>query len=198
MDGGAWLRVDGTAVDWIYRDLQRVQQAWRDASRGKFAFHNQVGHPLGVPDFAYVGELALSVVLEDSSKELRNLQRAFAVYPPALADALVDGLSEASFLVEVARKAVSRADTTYISGCLFRSVELCAHALDGHVGRWLINEKGAIASAGELPNAPPGFAARAHDVVAHLGDEPDSLEAALAAAADLVRATAAACGRPPP
>ena len=42
-------------------------------------------------------------------------------------------------------------------------------ALHGHAGHWLINEKGAVASAGRLPEAPASFAERAHDVLAHLG-----------------------------
>ncbi len=43
--------------------------------------------------------------------------------------------------------AVSRADTTYVAGCLFRALELCAHAVHAHAGRWLVNEKGVVASA---------------------------------------------------
>jgi hypothetical protein len=57
-------------------------------------------------------------------------------------------------MIKIARKAVSRCDTTYIAGCLFRAVEICAHALHGHAGRWLISEKGAIDSAGQLAEAP--------------------------------------------
>ena len=40
VDGGAWLSVDGVAVDWVYRDVDRVQTAWREragraGSRGR-------------------------------------------------------------------------------------------------------------------------------------------------------------------
>ena len=59
VDGGGWLSIDGMAVDWIYRDLDRVHQSWQAAEAGSFSFHFQVGHPLGVPDFAYAGEVAL-------------------------------------------------------------------------------------------------------------------------------------------
>jgi hypothetical protein len=122
-----------------------------------------------------------------------------AGYPPALRAALVPrSLWEASFLVDIARKAVSRADTTYVAGCLFRVVGLCAHALHGNAGRWLINEKGAVASAGRLPGAPPGFAVRAHGVLAALGDTGATLDAALGRAAGLVRDTATACEVPSP
>lgn len=102
---------------------------------------------------------------------------------------------EASFDIDIARKAVTRGDTAYVAGCLFRVVEVCALALHGHAGHWLINEKGAVASAGRLPEAPASFAERAHDVLAHLGTTPGELSGAIASAADLVADTTTACQR---
>ena len=196
VDGGGWLNIDGTAVDWIYRDLDRVRLSWNDACAGRIAFHAQVGHPLGVPNFAYAGELALGAVLSDPSGALATLQEQLVAYPPGLSEAVVTaGLWEASFTIDIAGKAVVRADTVYVAGCLFRAVELCAHALHAHAGRWLVNEKGAVASAGRLPAAPEDFASRATGVLAHLGDGPEALAAAIAAAADLHSDVTAACGR---
>ena len=193
VDGGAWLNIEGTAVDWLYRDLDRVQASWNDARAGRFEFHFQVGHPLGVPDFAYAGELALGVALADPTAELAALQREMAVYPPALRTALIERLWEAGFSLDNARKAVSRADTTYVAGCLFRVMELCAHAVHAHSGRWLVNEKGAIASAGHLAAAPEDFSRRAHQAMAHLGDDPTQLQAAVTAASELLDDVRAAC-----
>ena len=101
--------------------------------------------------------------------------------------------AEADFLLGVAAKATGRGDTTYVGGCLFRVVGLCAHALHGSARRWLVNEKGAVAAAGRLPRAPAGFAERAHAVLAALGRSPAELATALAAARDLVAAVTAAC-----
>ena len=196
VDGGAWLTLAGTAVDWIYRDLDRVHAAWRDAVAGRYAFHAQAGHPLGVPEFAYAGEVALGVVLADPTGELTQLREQTQVYPARLAHALVAGLWEASFLLDVARKAVSRGDTTYVAGCLFRVVGLCAHALHGRAGRWLINEKGAVAAAGRLAVAPAGFAEQAHGLLAAPGRSPQALATVLDDAADLVARTRAACEAP--
>ncbi len=183
-------------MDWINRDLGRVMVCWRAAQRGEFAFHVQVGHPLGVPNFAYAGELALAKVLADPIRDLAALQQQMATYPVALSRALVAGLWKAGFTLDIARKAVLRADTAYVAGCLFHAVLLCAHALHGRAGRWLINEKGAIASAGRLPAAPPGFTARAHGVLAHLGDRPDQLHVAIDAAQALLDDVRAVCNPP--
>lgn len=193
VNGGAWLRIAETTVDWIYRDLDRVHASWHDAQAGHYRFHAQVGHPLGVPDFAYAGEVALGVVLADQTGELTRLQQDASHYPPLLRDALVAGLWDASFAVDNARKAVSRGDTAYVAGCLFGVVEVCAHALHGYAGRWLINEKGAVASAGRLRDAPADFTDRAQGVLAHLGASPHELSAAIAAAAELLADTTTAC-----
>lgn len=196
MDGGGWLTIDGAAVDWIYRDLDRVHAAWDDARAGRFRFHLQTGHPLGVPDFAYAGELALGRVLADPTGELRGLQRQTGAYPLRLSEALVAGLDEAYFLVGRARKAIGRGDIAYVAGCLFRVVGVCVHALHGRAGRWLINEKGAVASTARLDIAPANFAERAHGVLARLGTTPASMSAAVNSAADLVCDTETACGTP--
>ncbi|HET6532670.1 MAG TPA: nucleotidyltransferase domain-containing protein [Actinoplanes sp.] len=195
VDGGGWLTVDGAAVDWMYRDLDRVQRAWRDAEQGRYAFHVQAGHPLGVPDFTYAGEVALGVVLADPSGELAALQERTRRYPPALTERLVAGLWEADFLAGIARKAVSRGDAAYVAGCLFRLVGVCAHALHGAAGRWLVNEKGAVAAAAALPGAPERFKDRVDLAFAQVDGDPVHLSAAIDTAADLVLDTADACAK---
>ena len=196
VDGGAWLTIAGVAVDWIYRDVDRVRASWKNAQKGCYSFHAQVGHPLGVPDFSYAGELALGVVLADPSDELGVLQQQMAYYPSQLRAVLTERpLWEAEFLVAIARKAVPRGDVTYIAGCLFRVMGLCAHALHGHAGRWLINEKGAVDSAGRLPHAPPNFAVRAHGAITQLGTDSAQLTAALDAADELITDTTTVCRR---
>jgi nucleotidyltransferase-like protein len=193
VDGGGWLTIDGGAVDWIYRDVDRVQRCLREAEEGRYAFHAQAGHPLGVPDFAYPGEVALGKILADPTGELAALRDRASVFPSKLADALVSGLWEADFLLGVARKAITRQDVAYVSGCLFRLLGVCAHALHGAAGRWLINEKGAIAAADALPGAPPRFRPRVEAIFAGLDADPVRLTAALDAATDLVLDTADAC-----
>jgi hypothetical protein len=195
VDGGGWLRIDGTPVDWIYRNLDRVQAAWSEAEAGRVEFHFQIGHPFGVPGFGYVGELALGKVLHDETAELTALQAQVRHYPAALGRELVRGLWEASFDIELARKALSRNDTAYIAGCLFRVVLICAHALHGKAGRWLINEKGAIRAAGLLPAAPPDFEGRAQRIIAELGTSTATLDAAIESAVELIADVSAACGK---
>lgn len=186
VDGGAWLTVDGIAVDWIYRDVDRVQASWRDARAGRLSWHAQVGHPLGVPNVWYAAEVASGRVLADPTGELSRLHAAARVYPGRLAEAFERQLFEAGFSVRIARKAAGRGDSAYVAGCLFRAMGLCAHALHARAGRWLTNEKGAITAAGAVPGAPPRFTERAHAVLAHVGRTSEELTATLDAAEALI------------
>ncbi len=196
VDGGGWLTVDGVPVDWIYRGVDRVRNCWQRAVVGQFTFHQQIGHPFGVPDFSYPGELALGVLLADPTGELAALQRAARSYPDALRVALVEQcLWEAAFLVGIAGKAVTRSDATYVAGCLFRIAVLCAHALHGRDGRWLVNEKGAVAGAARLPSAPVDFANRAHGLFTGLDSTPAGLAATVRDAESLVVTVTDACRR---
>ncbi len=193
VDGGGWLTVDGNTRR---LDLPRPGSGasmLAAAQDGRFDFHFQVGHPFGVPDFAYPGELALGVILADPTGELTSLQAETRRYPEALAHALVDRLWEADFVLLGARKALPKSDTAYAAGCLFRAVLLCAHALHGHARRWLVNEKGAVRAAANLPNAPVGFETRAHGLMANLGVAASDLNEAIDRAAALTADVRAAC-----
>lgn len=186
VNGGGWLRIGGAAVDWIYRDLDRVQSVWAECRAGRYEVGIQPGHPLGFYSHAYVGEAALCRVLADPTGELAELARAARRYPPALGAALVDAGWEARFLLDNADKALAAADATYVAGCLFRVVGVLAQALHGRAGRWLIHEKGMVEAAAALPCAPAAFAVRAQRLLGAVGRRPDELRATLAEARALV------------
>jgi hypothetical protein len=192
VDGGGWLMIGQTHVDWLYRDVDRVREAWTRAHRGAYDWNTQTGHPLGVPDFAYVGELAMAVVLADPTGDLADLRDAIT-YTDALRAALARNLWEADFLVQVATKATTRTDSAYVALCLSRAMLLCAHALHAHDRRWLVNEKGAIASAGQLPSAPTEFEHRVCALLGHVGISPAELTESIQAAGYIVRDVKAIC-----
>ena len=108
--------MDGVRVDWIYRNIDRVQRAWADARAGRFSFHRQPGHQLGVPDFAYDGEVALGVVLTDRTGEVtESACRGSGLSGPALTATLVAGWWEPTFELAGACKATGRGDTVYVA-----------------------------------------------------------------------------------
>jgi predicted nucleotidyltransferase len=59
MNGGAWLTIEDTPVDVLFRDLDRVERWHEDARQGRFEVLTQNGYIVGAPTYLPVGELAL-------------------------------------------------------------------------------------------------------------------------------------------
>ncbi|MFE4516590.1 nucleotidyltransferase domain-containing protein [Kitasatospora sp. NPDC056783] len=195
VNGGAWLRVDGVAVDWILRDLDRVEQVWADCREGRYEVGTQAGHPLGFWSPCYPGEVALGGLLADPTGELATLKRRTADYPEPLREALTAATWEAGFLVDTAAKGAARADALHVSLCLSRAVGILVQALYAHHRRWCLNEKGALAVAERLPDTPAEFGRTVRSLLAAPGGSAAELEATLARARELTRETVAALGR---
>jgi hypothetical protein len=98
--------------------------------------------------------------------------------PAALGDALVRGLWEAGF--------ATQAGCYGAAGCLLHALGVTCHTMRGHARRWLINEKGMVASAGSLPGAPAGFATRAGEILGAIGTARDEMTATIARAEALI------------
>ncbi|MFD7071812.1 nucleotidyltransferase domain-containing protein [Streptomyces sp. NPDC059913] len=188
VDGGAWLRVDGVQVDWILRDLDRVEAVWADCREGRYEVGVQPGHPLGFWSPAYPGEVALGRVLADPRGELAPLREETLRYPEPLRAALVAAAWEADFSVAAARKSAPGGDALHVSLCLSRAFGVLAQSLHAHHRVWCLNEKGATAAAAALPDAPARYAERVG--AALRGLDPAAVELA----AELVGEVRAACG----
>lgn len=181
VNGGAWLRVDGVPVDWILRDLDRVEAVWSACREGRFEVGIQPGHPLGFWSPAYPGEVALGRVLTDPHGELTSLQQETAGYPEPLRAALAEAAWEAEFSVAAARKSAPAGDRLHVSLCLSRAFGVLAQSLHAHHRTWCLNEKGALAAAAALPDTPADFAERVGEALGGLD------AAAVETAAALVR-----------
>ncbi|MFJ3184668.1 nucleotidyltransferase domain-containing protein [Streptomyces halstedii] len=160
VNGGAWLTVDGVAVDWILRDLDRVGSVWADCRAGRFDVGVQPGHPLGFWSPCYVGEIALSRVLRDADGEVTALREAAGTYPEPLRRALADAVWEAEFSVAAARTSAPSGDVLHVALCLSKAFGVLAQSLHAHHRAWCLNEKGALAATEALPRTPEGFADR--------------------------------------
>ncbi|GAA2972373.1 nucleotidyltransferase domain-containing protein [Streptomyces drozdowiczii] len=160
VNAGGWLKVDGVQVDWILRDLDRVEEVWAGCREGRYEVGVQPGHPLGFWSPAYPGEVALGRVLSDPGGELTALRKETAVYPEPLRRALAEAAWEADFSVAGARKSAPAGDRLHVSLCLSRAFGILAQSLHAHHRTWCLNEKGALAAAAALPGTPADFTAR--------------------------------------
>ena len=190
INGGGWLIVEGTRVDWLYRDLDLVSRKIRECRAGQTSCHYQPGHPHGFHDHIYAGEVYHCQVLHDTRGELASLKVLVADYPPALKSTLAKRyLWEAEFALETCRKPAERGDVFYVAGCLFRCAACLVQALFTLNERYFVNEKGSVRAAASFPLCPLGFEETVSRVLAEPGDTPDRLRESVRRFEQLVGAT---------
>lgn len=188
IDGGGWLEIEGRRVDWIYRDLSRVERAIADARRGRISSHYQPGHPHAFHDYIYAGEAHYARIRHDPRGRLAALQRRTRPYPPALDRAIREAfLWEAQFALETAAKSVLRGDVFHAAGSLFRSAACLVQVLFAANRRYFVNEKGSLAATDAFRLVPPRFSGRVKRILSGPGSRPAQLESSLAKMAALVR-----------
>jgi predicted nucleotidyltransferase len=195
INGGGWLVIGGTRVDWLYRDLTRVGGIVADCLDGRYATYYQPGHPHAFHTHMYMGEVHHGRALVDRQGGFAALQTRTVPYPPRLRETVIQrNLWEAQFTLENAAKAAERGDTFYVSGCLFRCAACVVQAVFAVNGRYFLNEKRSVAIAAALRIRPDRLADTITDVLAATGRTPDALEQHLTRMAALVRATRTICG----
>lgn len=189
VDGGAWLRVEDTVVDWILRDSRRVAEQCDRAVRGEFAFHSQPGHPLGFLDVSYAGETVACRALVDPHGVIERLRERVVPYPPALQEALVGHVWQADFVLDCAVKGAPRCDTAFVALCCTTAAMVCAHAWHAAAGVWVLNEKDVVPGVARLDLDTGTFTRDVSAVLAALGSDEQSLDAAIAGMRQAVTST---------
>jgi hypothetical protein len=141
VNGGAWLTIDGTKVDLIYRDLDEVLR-WTDAAEeGHFEIQREVGYVAGIATYILAGELALGRVLTGDLPRPR--------FPPKLRQtAPVAWFRLAAGALHFAEVYAGRGDRTACLANLCQAVLAAAQGRLAAAGQWALNEKRLVDRAG--------------------------------------------------
>ncbi|MCC3376140.1 nucleotidyltransferase domain-containing protein [Cohnella sp. REN36] len=187
INGGGWLHIGGLPVDFLYRDLSRVERVIADCTRGEVTIDYQPGHPHGFVNTIYMAEIASCRPLWDPDGTVDRLQAQTRPYPQALRDGVIGKFGwEASFSAANARKAVGKLDANYVAGCCFRAVACLNQTLFALNGKYLMNEKGAVSEAQSLPLALPHFRSSVDGIFASLSPDAEGLADAVGALERLI------------
>jgi predicted nucleotidyltransferase len=174
MHGGAWLTIDGTPVDVLFRDLDTVEHWLDEARQGRFEVLSQNGYIVGAPTYLPVGELATCRTIAGEVPR--------PSFPDPLAATAVQLWGGRAGVALMFAEGYARAnDAVCCAGMLAESVLCIAHARLAERRAWVLNEKRLVQRAGldevQAMLARPGAtAAELADTVAMvstaLGTEP--------------------------
>ena len=145
-NGGAWLTIDGRAVDVHYRDLDVIEHELGEAEAGRFRIEPLLFHLALIPSYLVVGELAINRVLRGS------LPRPH--YPDALRRAAADEWSGRAEITAAyaERNHAAHGRVTACAGLLATVGDAVRARGDGRPGR--------VGHQREDPARPCGHAAR--------------------------------------
>jgi hypothetical protein len=141
MNGGAWLTIDGSKVDLIYRDLDEVLGWTEAAEEGRFEIQREVGYVAGLATYVLAGELALGNVLTGELPRPR--------FPPKLRQTAPVAWSRlAAGALHFAEVHASREDRAACLANLGQAVLAAAQGRLAAAGQWVLNEKRLVERAG--------------------------------------------------
>ncbi len=181
VNGGGWLVIGGRHVDFLYRDLERVEQVVRQCVAGRVEGLYQLGHPMGFQSQIYAGEIQCCRPLYDPHDKVARLKRLVGEYPPALRRALCEKhLFDAGFELGIADKPAARGDAFFVAGCLFGAAGFMLLVLYALNRCFFTNEKGAIEESRGFAIMPPGFHDEVAAVLSSIGTGPAALSASVA------------------
>jgi len=141
VNGGAWLTIDGTRVDLIYRDLDEVMRWTAAAEDGRFEIQREVGYVAGIATYVLAGELALGKVLAGDLPRPRFPQKLKRTAPAAW-------FRLAAGALHVADVHAGRKDTVACLANLCQAVLAAAQGRLATAGEWVLNEKRLVERAG--------------------------------------------------
>lgn len=148
INGGGWLKIGDRKVDILYRDLGKIRAVVAECKAGQVSIAYQPGHPHGFCSAILMGEAALGLSLIDRDGAFAAIKREALPYPETLRKTLIAKFHwEVKFAIENSELAIARGDATHIAGCAYRALSCVAQVLFAVNGRYLINEKGALAEA---------------------------------------------------
>jgi len=170
VNGGAWLTVDDTKVDLIYRDLDEVMHWTVAASAGEFEIQREVGYVAGIATYILAGELALARLLAG------ELPRP--AFPPKLRQtAPTAWFRLAAGALHFADVHAGRQDRVACLANLCQAILATAQGRLAAAGQWVLNEKRLVQRAGlghiqdQLEQPGRSLPALVSDVGAALGLE---------------------------
>jgi len=158
VNGGAWLTVDGTRVDLIYRDLGEVLRWTAAAEDGRFEIQREVGYVAGIATYVLAGELALGKVLTGGLPRPAFPEKLRKTAPQAWARLAMGALHFADVHA-------GRQDRAACLANLCQAVLAAGQGRLAAAGEWILNEKRLVERAG------------LRDIQDRLGQPEQSLEA---------------------
>jgi hypothetical protein len=130
VNGGAWIHTAAGKVDFLYRNLDQVEQTIDEALAGIVRHDFSQQPTFGFYSIMYLAETRICRPLHDPQGVIAHLKSRVAAYPPLLKQKVIaDSLWSVEFTLLHADGYAARGDVYNTAGCLTRCAANLAQAL---------------------------------------------------------------------
>ncbi len=172
VNGGGWLVIDGCPVDFILRDMARVEKVVEECQLGMVSSHYQTGHPHAYINVMYMGELAVSKLLWENGNHVSTLKRMAEQYPAELQRTLIHLFSfEAEFSLWLAESSIDKDDIYYVTAHVVRSISALNQVMFALNKEYCLNEKKAVKMVDSFEIHPAGYKGKVDDIFTVVGTD---------------------------
>lgn len=194
INGGGWLTIEGTATDFLFRDLTKVSAVIEDCLKQNIEIYYQPGHPHGFVNSIYAAETFYCKTLWDSKDYLEKLKVKLNPYPLAIKIGTINKfLWEAEFFSGIADKSLSRKDIVYTTGCLYKVVACLIQIIFALNETFLMNEKGALLITDTFQLIPNDFRGKIEGLFYSFTTEPKNAKNHIDQLMDVVKEVRKLC-----
>lgn len=176
VNGGAWIQTRTGKVDFLYRNIQQVEQTIEHAIQGivEHDYDQQPTH--GFYSIIYLAETDVCVPLYDPLQHIARLKQLVKTYPPQLKEKVVaNSLWSAEFTLAHASSFAKVGDVYNTAGCLVRISSNLTQALFALNERYFISDKRLMEVAANFAILPSGYIGQVTGILAHPGETVEEL-----------------------
>jgi len=175
VNGGGWLIIDGYHVDFILRDVERVENVIIECQEGSISAHYQTGHPHAYINAMYMGELAVCKVLWDKQGNISARKSVAERYPAKLKQAVIAFFGfETEFSLMFAESNAKKNDVYYVTAHIVRAISALNQVLFAVNEEYCLNEKKAVGMIESFNIHPFGYKDKVNSIFAAVGTDSTS------------------------
>lgn len=166
VNAGGWLEIDGYHVDFILRDIKRVNEVTDECLQGKIYANYQTGHPHGFLNIMYAGEVAICKIIIEHEEAITKLKNKVIPYPIIFKETIIKYfLFETRFSLMFIEANIDRDDLSYLIGHCYRVIACLNQVIFALNESYVINEKKAINIIDTLTIKPLDYHQRIDEVL---------------------------------
>lgn len=176
VNGGAWIHTPHGKVDFLYRNLDQVQQTIIEAEQGIFHHDYDQQPAYGFYSVIYLAETQICISLYDPEALITKLKRSVEVYPLMLKQKIIAGsLWAAEFTLLHARGFAAQGDIYNTVGCLTRVASNLTQTLFALNEKYFIRDKKVLDTIAGFPTLPADYIQNINYILAHPGGTMEEL-----------------------